>query len=344
MNRKYAIPSLFAFFGLAILCLGLLIPFGCNDAKSEDRQLKQISFNLERLAAELSIYAADPETRAFLTAQIQTSPKKSVVVLQYFLAKALEKEGGEVAEKRIFEMMGRLERTEEMMRKYGARIPKVNLDIPVRTHRDLLKSAKEVYVAVAPLVDESDVKSIVGYSNGKRLTLSPDEPPQILTLVVKPAETDPMDPEYPLDFSQEPGDEEDPTRIVDEMVGILRILITDDNESWWLGDPEIQVEIERVLTAHPSHPAIITRIDLRGVDDENVWYGLGDPNATYRFVNSASFSRFVKFHFWEDDDWPAPSPWSDDDMGSITVDWTTLPFVGVGSFSTSDVQFRIDKD
>ena len=331
------------------ILLAIIITYlpGCSESKAENEQILEITANLEKLAKELSIYVADAESRKFLVSQIQKFPKKSSVVLQHFLGKASQETNNAKQEEVFWRMMSEVEQTENMMRNYGANIPRIDLDVPVKAHRDLLETADKLYIAVSPLIDERDVKSIVGFSNGERITFSPDKAPEILTLVIKPAEYEYFDPEYPLEFSEETTDDEKSNRIVDEMIGIFRILITNDHESWVDGDPEIYVKIRRVETICPCHPRnLVIRINLPGVNDEHKWYTLGDPNATYRFVGSGTHSRFIEFEFWEDDDWPAPSPFSDDFLGSIRVNWTSLPFSGFTQFNsaTAEVLVKVDKD
>jgi hypothetical protein len=274
-------------------------------------------------------------------AQIKASPRKNIIVLRDFLTAAASKhrdKGGES----LFNLALQVMQIEAAMKESGFSYPRLEVKLPVKGHRDSLAQSDTVYVAVAPLEDESQVQSVVAYNKGEQLALSVKEPPKIPTFVIAPAESDSVEPEPPLTISDKPRDEENPERVVDDFVGIPWILITDDHESWPCGDPEIYVKISRWDLINGSWQFFSSNTDLTGVNDENVWYWLGELgyNNTYRVLGS-TFWRVVQYAFWESD---SGAHGSDDFLGSINVTWTALPFGGYTSFSSGDVRFYVDRD
>jgi len=166
------------------------------------------------------------------------------MVMRDFLAvaasKDLEKDG-----KHLINLATQVDQIEATMKDFGLPIPRLEVKLPVKAHRELLNESDEVYVAAVPLADESEVKSIIAYtSKGDRITLSADEPPRIPTFVITPAEEESLEPAHPLIKLDKPREEENPERVVDDYIGIPQIRITDDHENWWCGDPEIYVRIK----------------------------------------------------------------------------------------------------
>ncbi len=298
-------------------------------------QAQQLSQQLETLAAELSSCLADNEARALLSTQVKASARKNVVVLRDFLGAAAG-QGPAKETDSFIQLRARVYDAEAAMKECRLPIPRLEIKLPVKAHLDLVNSSDTVYVAVAPLQDESEVKSITAFSKGERMTLDAAEPPKVPTFVIAPAESESADPDYPLKTSDKPGEEQDKAQVADPFVGIIWIKITDDHESWTCGDPEIYVKIYRW---DPSG-TIVNSVNLPGVNDEHVWYWLADPNSTYRFVTTG-FSSSVQFQIWEAD---SGTHGGDDHVGTITVNWTTLPFGAYSSFSGGHAQLYIDKD
>lgn len=288
---------------------------------------------LDRFARQLSAVLAERQSRTFVVERIEAS-KTRVVALGELLSTALAASGTEGAPglARLAAQVGRLE---SALERAGAPIPRLDLKLPVREHQALLASSETIYVLAAPLADESEVESLTAYANLEPVTLDPDEPPKIPTLVVIPAESESLEPTYPLRFSAEPGDEEDPRR-VDDFVGIPKIWIADESEGWTSGDPEIYVITFRTQ----GGASFTTRRNLPGVNDIRVWYDLGDPNSTYLYYDS-SYSSVISIIVYEEDNF---AHGADDFMGSVTFDWTALPPSSYTTFSNGDMRIQVDLD
>lgn len=294
---------------------------------------------IEGLAADLSSFLADQEFRGFVSAQIKASPKTNTIVLSEALAAALRQNLME-GDKRLFGLAANVQQAETVMENFAIPIPKINLMLPVLAHRELLENSNDLYVAIDPLIDESEVKSITAFSNGKRLTLSANKPPKIPTIVMTLSETKSLNPEYPLTILEELENEAKEGQIVDDFVGIPNILITDDNEPWYKGNPEIEVRFRIFLTEPGVFQDI--QVELEGVNDENQWYSLGDPNDTYQFLDDRN-QPLIEIAVWELD-----SPDSDDFVGLFIPNWRSLPFGGYTDGTPlgtiQDARIRLDRD
>lgn len=308
----------------------------------ESKQLAKLSRQIESIAADFSSYLADNENRALLSAQIKAARRKYVMVMQDFLAVAASKDlekGGE----HLFNLAIQVDQVEATMKDFGLPIPRLEVKLPVKAHRELLNESEAVYVAAVPLVDESEVKSITAYtSKGDRITLSADEPPRIPTFVITPAEEESLEPEHPLIMSDKPGKEENPERVVDDFIGIPWIRITDDHESWPCGDPEIYVKIWFWIQSNGYWQVIKSIANLKYVNDEYVWYWLGELgyNNTYRKLIGSDWKN-IYYEIWEAD---SGAHGNDDFLGSRYVTWKDLPFGGYTKFSAGDAKIYVDRD
>lgn len=311
---------------------------------AETDQRRQLYSDLEKLASEFSSFLTDSESRAFFTAQVDTSPRKNVLVLRDFLLGAARQEGLKEQAERILEMIGRVLEIEARLEAAGM-IPRVEAKLPVKGHRDLLVKSDIVYVVASPLLDETEVESLTGFRSGKALSLSPDKAPDIPTVVIVPAEVESLDPDYPIPTSREPSEETSAEQVVDDFVGIAKINISDDHETWWSKDPEIYVNIwQTALVGEGLSSFKIARVDLPGVNNTYFWHNLGDPNSTYRFAGSNVTE--VLFDVWEAD---GGAHGGDDHLGIVWVAVATLPFQGFtskasGIWPAADVALQIDRD
>lgn len=295
--------------------------------------------HLERIASELSSFLADNEFRAFISAQFRASPKTNTIVLREAFA-AAARQGLKEGDVRLFRLAVSVQEAETIMKHSPMPIPRIDLMLPVAAHRDLLQDSDTLYIAVAPLADESEVESITAYSNGDRLTLRANEPPGIPTFVVAPAETESLDPDYPLTISEEPQDEKNKDLIVDDFVGISWISISKDHEPWHKGDPEIEVRFRRWLT----EPGVFkdNKVELKSVNNEDKWYFLGDPNSTYLYMDDG-YQPSIEIAVWELDGTD-----SDDFVGLFIPNWKSLPFggytEGTALGTIKDARIFLDRD
>lgn len=313
------------------------------------KQVKQLSENLEKLASKLSTFLTDKESLALLSAQFKATKWKNRAVLGDFLGAALKKglkKQAQQQEKKaelILDLAVHVQEIESTLKNLGITIPTLEVKLPVKAHRKILTSSQTVYVAVAPFADESEVKSITAYSSGKRITLSADKPPEVPTLVIISAEES-MDPVYPLPTSKQPGEEKKEER-VDDFVGIPWIAIDAYKEEWWCGFPEIYVKVKRIkkIPGTPWGQIITDIVNLPGVNVEDIWYWLGDPNPTYKYVDMLSYWPVMRFEVWEADSGEFHGG-GDDYIASFTITWTGLPFGGYTTFTKPNARIRVDRD
>ena len=321
----------------ACLLVGLASLAGAQDRNTP---FARVEAGLDSVAKELSIMLADVNARGHLATQFKEAPRKNVLVLREFIGGAMIASRDDATRSgKLLDLASIVQSSEVDMTKCGMPAGRMEIKVPVREHLANLQSSETIYVACAPLADESEVTSIVAYSNGERISLSAAEPPKIPTLVVVPAEQASAEPTYPLTFSAETAPEENPGRVVDDWVGLPWIRITNDHESWVCGDPEIYVKIRRWHL--PSCHIHTSTVNLPGVNDEFVWYYLGDPNSTYKYVSLTSYIQNIRFEVWEAD---SGSHGADDHVGTINVTWVNLPFGGYTTRSSGDVSVQIDRD
>lgn len=311
----------------------------CDEDRSIVKLRERVASDLDVLASELSVMLAQDSTRNFFAEEI-TKAKKRTVGLGQVLG-ALRVKDPNNSDKRVETTIKTVRKIESAMTEFGVETVRVDIKLPVEAHVKLLKEAREVFVAIAPMADEKDVDKVIAFSNGERLELAAAKPPTVPTLVVLGAEPQSSDPGYPIPVVKEPGEEGKEGK-VDDYVGIPRIYIYNDHEGWWCGDPEIYVRVKRFRFS--TFSLYNQRVNLPGVNGEQVWYNLGDgyPNATYKYVSTGDYAPVIRFEFWEDDDFWCG--WSDDYLGSINIRWTSLPFGGYTEYVTGDVRFRIDRD
>jgi hypothetical protein len=318
---------------------------------STDRPNNSLSQQMEDIAATLSSFLADKQNRAFLFAQMKAAGKTHSIELGNVLA-AVEKQGHLKGGERLNTLAENILKTETALKNTKAAVPRLDLVVPAETNRSLLETADAINVAVAPLTDEGGVQSIPAYANGKRLVqgLSALKAPDVPTLVIGPAERE------SITFDSEGSLEEEVTSNMlagtafdqpkslstgEDLVGIPNILITNDHEPWYKGDPEIYVHFRRWKTA--TGVFIDTKADLPGVNTENKWYFLGDPNSTYQRLN-ATYDKFMEIIVYEDDAWPD----SDDVVGVFIPNWKLLSYsgstLGTPLGTTKDAKIYLDRD
>ncbi|MHC4536372.1 MAG: hypothetical protein ACYS6K_20670 [Planctomycetota bacterium] len=308
----------------------------CDKDRSIVKLREKVASDLDVLASDLSVLLAQDATKNFIAREI-TKAKKRTVGLGQVLG-ALRVKDPNNSDKRIEATTRIVLKIESVMTEFGIETARVDIKLPVKAHAKLLRGADEVFVAIAPLADEKDVDKVIAFSNGKRLELDTAKPPEVPTLVVIGAEPQSSDPGYPIPVVSEPGNEEKKAR-VDDYIGIPYIYIYDDHENWWCGDPEIYVRVKRFRFS--DFKLINQKINLPGVNDEQVWYYLGDWNSTYKYVSTSGYAPVIRFEFWEED---SGFHGGDDHLGSINIWWTSLPFGGYTEYATGDVKFDVDRD
>jgi hypothetical protein len=291
---------------------------------------------LDHIAADLSILLAGAETRAFVGAALEAAPKSEALALRALLDSAVSQD---VADGRLQSLALEVRAAEERLQHAGYRIPRLDFLLPVAGHRQLFLQSDVVHVAVGPFGDEDAIQTLSAYDNGRPLTISAIEEPTIVTFVVAPAERESLEPSYPLTTSERPR-EEQPEPVIDDFIGIPWILMTDDNEPWFRGNPEIYVLLDRWGGGFGE----TIRVDLAGVNSENVWYWLGDGagNDTYTWV---SHDQALYIRIKEED------VGFDDSMFAGSSSWMYLPTSGyterqntiVGDAS-DDVRMYLDRD
>jgi hypothetical protein len=222
-----------------------MVALGAGAARAQGVPQDRLAAELDRVAARLSVFLRESGVRTALLNRVEAA-KEKVISLREALRAMLAEQPGVDAE-RILALVTQVQRLEATLERAGAPVARLDLKLPVPAHHGRLAGADTVYVVAAPLADESEVQTLIGFSGGERVTLDPAEPPTVPTLVVVPGESASLEPTYPLLTTPEPGDEENPRR-VDDFVGVAQIRITDDHESWTSGNPEIYVQIVRTQT------------------------------------------------------------------------------------------------
>jgi hypothetical protein len=352
-KEKIMLRKLFGTKSLAVISLVMLFALFASMSQGQDdvtqlccdrdqiivKLRERVGSDLDVLAGDLSVLLAQDATRNFIAEEI-IKAKKYTVSLGQVLG-ALRAKDPNNSDKRIEATTRIVRKIESAMTEFDAETARVNIKLPVEAHVKLLKGAQEVYVAISPLADEKDVDKVIAFSNGKRLELDAATAPTVPTLLVIGAEPQSNDPGYPIPVVEEPGEEGREVK-VDDYVGIPRIYLYHDNESWWCGDPEIYVRIKRFRFS--TFSLYNQKINLPGVNGERVWYNLGDghPNSTYKYVSASDYAPVIRFEFWEEDYWYCGG--GDDYLGSINIRWTNLPFWGYTEYRVGDVRIRVDRD
>lgn len=338
----------------------------CDKDKIADAMRDRVAADLNHLAQELSVLVAQEQPRRQIAEKLSGAKQRALslhlVLSELGQAKA-EQQGrstsaeqdaqqannsSEVRSSKVAQEQGEDQRMpailetvrkiESVMMELGVATPRLDLKLPVAAHAKAIGEAAEVYVAVAPLEDEDQVRTVTAFAGGKQIALDAKTPPEVPTLVLVGAEPQSDDPGYPLPQAKEPGQEENP-REVDDYVGLPWMFLFDDHESWPCGDPEIYVRIKRFRFS--TFSILDDKINLPGVNGERVWHNLGDPNSTYRFVSTSDYAPVVRIEVWEEDN---GFHGGDDFLGAINITWTQLAFGGYQYFTAGDARFGIDRD
>ncbi len=292
-----------------------------------------LSARLDGLAAQLSQYLSDQAARTAVLGRVRAT-KEGVVPMRDALGAALAQKSGRDAAA-VHQLLAAVQRLEAELARAGAPVPRLDLKLPVPSHGEQLGTASTINVIAAPLADESEVQTVTAFVGAKRFVLDPAKPLPEPTLVIVPAESQLLEPSYPLSTSTDSTEEEHPRR-VDDFVGVVKILIRDDHENAVSGKPEIYVQIFR----SQGSSGTITSHDLKSVNDENVWYHLGDPNSTYEYYD-LSVDPLTTIAVWEEDNF---AHGADDFLGSVTFDWTALTYSGYTTFRNGDMEIQVDRD
>ena len=155
-------------------------------ALAQDMPLDRLSASLDRLATRLALLLGEPATRALLLRQVEAS-KDKVVPLQEALGAALAQKP-EPGSQALAGLAAQVQQIEAAMARGGMRVPRLDLSLPVPAHAGLLGTSETIYVVAGPLAEESEARTLTGYSKAERVTLDANQPPTVPTLVVGPAE------------------------------------------------------------------------------------------------------------------------------------------------------------
>ena len=313
--------------------------------------IPQLPQQVEEIAAALSSFLAKKENRKMLLSQMKVEGKTKAIELANVLS-IVRAQARQTGVDHLSKLLGDIRQTEVAMKNARVAIPRLDLVLLRNADQSMLQESGLIYVAIAPMEDESKVKSIAAYANGKRLSqdLSADVAPNVPTIVIGAAErytipsettagkTESVTTASPLAFVA--ADVPKSASISGDLVGIPRILITNDHEPWYKGDPEIYVHIRQWIKSTGVFKD--TRADFSNVNSENTWYSLGDPNKSYVFLNSTHHSS-IEIIVYESD-----SPDGDDVVGVFNTTWTNLSYggytAGIPLGTTKDAKIYLDRD
>jgi len=313
-------------------------------------QKHQLSRQVEEIASNLSSFLARKENRKLLLSQMKTAGKTSTIELGDVLS-TVRGQARQMGTDQLSKLMENISQAEVAMKDAKMAIPRLDLVVPCGISQAMLEGSDLMYVAIAPLEDESKVKSIAAYVDGKRLSqdLSANEAPKVPTIVIGGAERYTISSELTAAKTESvvasalavtAADVPKSAAVSGDLVGIPRILITNDHEPWYKGDPEIYVKIRRWIKSMGVFGD--TRVDFANVNSENTWYSLGDPNKSYVFLNS-TYDKSIEIVVYESD-----SPDGDDVVGLFIPTWTSLPYggftAGTPLGTTRDAQIYLDRD
>jgi hypothetical protein len=327
------------------------VPSQQSGAGSNSRPNLSISQQLEDVAASLSSFLSVKQNRAFVLTQMKTASKMKTMELSGILA-AVEKQGYLKGDEKTYGLALKIRQTEASMKNAKVPIPRLDLVVPTGSNQTLLEQSDIIYVAIAPLLEDDKVKSIMAFENGKRLNhdLSASQLPQVPTVVIGPAEKEILTSDSTIQMVESRTDNQSSisakdlpksATTTDDLVGIPQILISNDHEPWYKGDPEIYVHIRRWRISNGAFIDYST--DLPGVNAENHWYVLGDPNSTYLRLN-AGYDKSMEIVVYERDSWPD----GDDVVGLFLPNWKTLSyagyFTGTPLGTIRDAKILLDRD
>jgi hypothetical protein len=331
-----------------------------------------INRELDRAAGALAIALGDPQLRQFLSEALESSTNREQLVGTVELirlARGRPNLRQQAASLAPFEAAVLAIQRALTAAKVPAPYTNVEVYFPVPAHRTSWKGEDNLIVASAPVGDERQVQSLTGFgvTGERRFQLSPDSAPTAPTLIVAVEEHESHRRLAPAVKTAPPESEPPDIRgdapHENSYVGIPYVLLDNDHEPWYRGDPEVYVLVGQSRQQTPLEHKIWLNSGSSDVNDENEWYYLGDgPAYPLYFYYNQTFSDDTYFHFWESDGGGSFTinasvtyggatvsltytiKDDDDDMGKRTITKSSVPLVGYLSQSTGEVRFRVDRD
>lgn len=278
---------------LCVLCVGLIVMSSFSQPKAiaqvtDPKQQQRINDSLKEVASLLVSPLTDSKFRSLIREELKTARNPGQKVPLEATLQKIRPPGDVPAAAGSWE--GKMNNALLALKDAvagdvpsGAAEPTpvaITLSFPAKGHLQNWDGGADLLVAYAPLDDSDASVSLIARSvkYGYEVALDPETPPETPTLIVglgEPAEQ----PAPPLTelagFALPPG-EENPivpdANDTNSYIGVRWVMILDDHEPWYKGDPEVYVKV----TQWRNGVDIKHTVDLPGVNKEFKWYDLGD--------------------------------------------------------------------
>lgn len=299
--------SINARFGLlTILFLGTLnLSINAQQQQASLPPLKAMRVNCvtTKITKNLGYLMSNQEIRSLLHTQIDTSSKReSIIFLEEFLQSAVEVP---TLPEEIRSKANKLLITATLAKKIFSKTafskylasPEIDLYFPVSDHKDIWTGNADILIGVGALNEDVEKIRVFSMSEGKIIKIRAEEIPSKPVLMVTPCEHS----SHAYVFLENVDiPEEEPATAAHEN-GYLQtnyFKITDDQEPWWKGDPEIYV-----LVAQYSQTAHLETVKkhLPGVNDEGRWKDLRGCPTALSFYWNEEYNDITYYEVMEED-------------------------------------------
>lgn len=346
------------------------------------QQYDAINRQLNEAAQQLAGLLGDSEAKGAMLANLRNTLTREKVLVLHETVPSLLQAAGQTHQDVGRQLQAKVDQTRTELRNQRL-VDSLDVYLPVRAHRQAwLRDGGALLVTYSPAGPEPRNPqgapmpvTVPGYpvGGGAPVQLSTAQVPTQPVLVIaaeehpdhrprhpRPAQgPDWGEPRTPLPTLTAPQRALEVPPVHQSWIGVVRVMLLDDGESWLRGDPEIYCWIGQSYRQSP----ITHKVYLDYVNAEDSWYSTGSAPSGVLFVyfNNTDYSDLTVYHFMEEDEgdraretftvgWGGFSitlPFfflsGDDDLGWKYVHKSSIPWSGWVEFNTGKVRFKVDK-
>ena len=289
-----------------LLLCALNLNFGSSTQVSVPSQMPaEVTTTIDDLAKDLAALLANPGIRNQLRADINRSIKREKIVsLDEFLANASRVAGlPEQSRGKANDALNKARTAKQRFSQPNIRqflvSPDIDVYFPVPNHRNRWTGSDDLLVAVGTLDENAQQIKVYSVRTQESRFISASAPPAEPVIIVAPCEHASHEATpilQKIDVPQSKSAPPPPGK--KSWVATNYFKITDDNEPWTSGDPEIYVWVAQART---SRSLVTVKKYLNGVNEEGVWHDLASCPTALGFFWDDTYDRITYYKVMEED-------------------------------------------